>query len=64
MMGVATQAPFESPKRVEINSVSNGFTVALMGGKVEKSLPFRHNLHIAQTVEQVIGLVKGHLSDQ
>lgn len=63
-MGVSMQAPFETPKRIEINKVDNGFTVALMGGKTEKSLPFRHNLHIAQTVEQVVDRINSHLSDE
>jgi hypothetical protein len=64
LVGATTQASFESPKRVEVNQVSNGFTVALVGGKVEKPLPFRNNLYIAQTVEQVVGLIGGHLSDK
>jgi len=54
--------PTELPKRVEINQVTNGFTVSLMGGKQEKAVPFRHNLHIANTLDEIVDLVRGHLS--
>ena len=53
--------PMTLPKGVDINEVQNGFTVLLRGGRAEKSFSYKHNIHIAKSVDEVLELVKNHM---
>lgn len=63
--GVQTAPPIDMPKSVEVQEVTNGFTISLRGGnhKNETGLvPYRNDLYIASTTEEVIEIVKKHLA--
>ena len=61
-VGLTAMSAFDSPRRIEINEVNNGYTISLIGGKVEKSIPFRHNIHVSNSIEEVVALVQKHLA--
>lgn len=58
-----TDTPRDRPKSIEIREVANGFTVTLQGGKATegKPMPYRHDLLIANNIEEAIKLAQDHL---
>lgn len=53
----------ENPKGVRINTVENGFTVALEGGKQKQGEPYRHHrLHVAKDEDEALQIAKDFLA--
>ena len=63
--GLTTEAstPAERPKQVSINTVENGFTAHLQGGKRELGLFTNYRPFIANNTKEVIKLVSEFLAE-
>lgn len=63
--GLASSAGLvDNPKNVTINTVENGYTVSLSGGKQEEGKPYRHSkLLVAKDNEEALKIASDFLAD-